>query len=68
MFKSSITLYITVPKSQQVKYIPGVLQTLKYAWVQYIAIFIPLLYVYWAFIGFMFKYQVLETSITSDIV
>ena len=49
------------------QYIPGVLETLKNAWTQYLALLIPLLLVFWAFVGFLLRHQLVETSIVSDL-
>jgi hypothetical protein len=57
-----------VPIHQELKYIPGVLETLKFAWIQYLALLIPSLIVYWILIGFILRYQFVETSVTSDLV
>ena len=58
---------VYVPIQQEIKYIPGVLETLKNAWTQYLALLIPLVILFWAFIGFLLKNQLLETSIVSDL-
>jgi len=50
-----------------VKYIPGSLQTLKFAWVQYICLAIPILAIFFAMSGFVFRHQIIETAVTSDL-
>jgi hypothetical protein len=59
---------IVVPIHQELRYIPGVLETLKFAWIQYLAFLIPSLLIFWVVIGFILRYQLVETSVTSDLV
>jgi hypothetical protein len=33
MYKTVIDVYIRIPFNQEIKYIPGILETLKYAWI-----------------------------------
>ena len=65
--KTTIQLDMAVPINQEVSYIPGVLETLKFAWIQYLALLIPSLFVYWLVLGFILRYQMVETSVTSDL-
>lgn len=44
------------------------LETLKNAWTQYLALLIPLVLVFWAFVGFLLRNQLVETSVVSDLV
>ena len=44
------------------------LETLKNAWTQYLSLFIPLVMIFWAFVGFLLRHQLLETTIVSDLV
>ena len=54
-------LDIRVPSLQQIVYVPGVLESLKIAWIQYLALLIPCLWViYKLILGFAFKARVLE--------
>ena len=62
-----IDLAIRVPPTQRVRYIPGVLETLKHAWIQYLAIFLPALWFYKVVIGFLFKYKILEANTVGDL-
>ena len=50
------------------KYIPGVLQTLKFAWVQYLSVVIPSLWVFSMVCGFVFRHRIIETVVSSDLV
>ena len=67
MYKTSIDVNITIPFNQEVKYMPGVLESIKYAWIQYLSIFLPVIYLYWAAVKFLLKYKVLETSVVSEL-
>lgn len=66
-YKTEILVDVHVPVQQEIQYIPGVLETLKNAWTQYLALLVPLLVVFWAFVGFLLRNQLLETSIASDL-
>lgn len=66
--KTSIMIEVEIPTSQEVKYIPGVLQTLKFAWIQYLALVIPSMWVFHRVCGFMFRHQILDSSVTSDLI
>ena len=57
-----------VPLQEKVDYIPGVLESMKGMWVQYIALLLPTIYVFNKIMGFLFRHQFLETSVTSDLV
>lgn len=41
--------------------------TLKMAWIQYISIFIPVVIIEYLILSFVFKYQIFETSVMSDL-
>ena len=66
-FRTEIMVDLHVPIQQEIQYIPGVLETLKNAWTQYLALLIPIIMVFWAFVGFLLRHQLLETSIVSDL-
>lgn len=67
-YKTSLDFTINVPKSQQVAYIPGILQTLKFAWLQYVSLLIPSLLIFFWVVGFLLRHQIVATSVTSDLV
>jgi len=48
--------------------VPGTLQTLKFAWVQYVALLIPSILIFRLVCGFIFRHQILDSSITSDLI
>ncbi len=64
---SSFTLQVDLKlPTQDIPYIPGAAEVLKFAWVQYISLFILLAY-FMSFVrAFVFRYQVVETFVASD--
>jgi hypothetical protein len=58
---------IRIPKSQSYSYIPGNLEVIKFSWMQYVSIFIPI----WIFISiftkFLYKNQILETLVLNNL-
>ncbi|TNV84409.1 hypothetical protein FGO68_gene16267 [Halteria grandinella] len=63
-----ISFMIKVPSMQEINYVPTTLESLKMAWIQYIALLIPSLYViYWLIIGFAFKNKVLDAQVKNEI-
>ena len=58
---------IHIPISQEVRYRPGVMETLKFAWVQYILVLIPALYVTRELVTMMFKFRIFEALLVSDL-
>jgi transmembrane protein 231 len=60
-------LSLKIPRTQRIRYIPGILETLKYAWIQYLAIFIPTLLLFKELVGFLFRYKILEANVVSDL-
>ena len=58
---------VKIPNGQKVLYIPGSLETIKFAWIQYLSLVIPSLYIFYALCGFIFRHQIIETSVTSDL-
>jgi hypothetical protein len=47
--------------------VPGILETLKHAWIQYLALLIPALVLYNYFVGFLFRYKVLQANVVADL-
>lgn len=57
---------LTLPK-QDLPYIPGAAEVLKWAWVQYISLFILLAY-FLSFVRFyVFRYQIVDTYVANDV-
>lgn len=48
------------------RYIPNVGETLKYAWMQYLALFVPLYFIMEIGRWFVFYFQILPTSVRKD--
>lgn len=55
-YKTQVVIDAYIPIQQEIKYIPGVLESLKNAWTQYLALLIPLVVLFWAFVGFLLKH------------
>lgn len=59
---------IGIPTREQIKYVPSVLETMKYAWIQYLALFIPIFIVlYYGLLGFTLRAQIFETTVIDDL-
>jgi len=66
-FSTTIEMNVDVPLSQEVRYRPGVLETLKFAWAQYVMVLVPVLWATNAALSFLFKYRVLDALLVSDL-
>jgi len=53
--KTYLSIDVRIPQNEKIDYIPGVLESLKGMWVQYIALLIPSLYVFNKIMGFLFR-------------
>jgi len=63
-----IVIDIKVPSMQEIVYVPTTLESLKIAWIQYLALLIPSLYIiYQLIIGFAFKNKVLDAQVKNEI-
>ena len=58
---------IAIPRAQEVIYMPGVLETIKFAWIQYIMVLIPVLMVFNMILGFLFRYRIFDATLVSDL-
>ncbi len=58
---------IHIPKSQEIIYRPGVLETIKFAWVQYVMVLIPVLWITFKFMSTLFTYRILEALSMSNL-
>jgi hypothetical protein len=65
--KLSIDLSIKIPSTQRIRYVPGILETLKHAWIQYIALLLPAIWFYRQLLGFLFKYKIMQANVVSDL-
>lgn len=66
-YTTTLELKIHVPLSQEIKYRPGVMETLKFAWVEYVMLLIPSLWITWQFLSFLFESKILEALKVSDL-
>ena len=64
----NLEMTIFVPFMQEIVFIPTVLESLKRAWIQYIAFIIPIMFVvYHIILGQAFKSKILNAGIRNDI-
>ena len=66
-FSTTIEMGMHVPASQELVYMPGVMETMKFALVQYLFLLIPTLWFTNALLGFLFKYRIFEAILISDL-
>lgn len=63
-----VSMHIKVPTHQPIQYIPDLFETLKFAWVQYFSLFIPVfVIVYYIFFGYAVENKGFNTVITSEL-
>ena len=63
-----LIMEIKIPLQQEFVYVPTVLESLKIAWIQYLALLIPSLYaIYYLILGFAFRNKVIDSQIMNDI-
>ena len=65
--KVVLDLSVKIPRTQRVRYVPSILETLKHAWIQYLAILLPAIWIFQEFIGFLFRYKILEANVVADL-
>lgn len=56
-----ITTSIHIPEMQEVKYTPGVLENLKFTWIQYLSLFLPIIYATREILRFAFTHKIFFT-------
>ncbi|CAG9317653.1 unnamed protein product [Blepharisma stoltei] len=61
-----IKMKVRIPANQPVVYRPVFLETMKFAWIQYVSLLIPVAYVVYLFANFVYGNQILEASVTYD--
>jgi hypothetical protein len=66
-FSTTLDIMINIPKSQEILYKPGVMETLKFAWVQYVFILVPVLMLTFMGLSYLFKFRILEALLVSDL-
>ncbi|OMJ81569.1 hypothetical protein SteCoe_4000 [Stentor coeruleus] len=62
----TISMKVRIPAHQKFEYTPGFLETMKFAWVQYLCLLIPVGYMIYSFASFVFDNQVLESHVTYE--
>lgn len=64
----NINIEMLIPKQQEIMYKPGVLESLKSAWIQYIFVLIAFYFVCIAYVlRFMLSNQIIETHISNNL-
>jgi hypothetical protein len=66
-YSTEINVQISIPSFQKFQYVTPILLQLKNAWVQYLAIFIPVFIVIYLIMRFLFKYQIFDTAVNNDL-
>ena len=61
-----IKLKVRIPTAQPVEYRPRALEALKYAWVQYFSLLVPVAYFLFLFAKFIYGNQILESTVSYD--
>jgi len=64
---SEITIKLAVPPEQRVIYIPTILENLKFSWIQYIALFIPIYLIISRTMTFAFRNKIFATQEINDL-
>ena len=58
---------INIPTQQKIIYRRPAYINLKFRWIEYLALFIPVAFIVYSIISFMFRYQLVECSVISSI-
>merc|ERR1711988_454542 len=61
-----ISVRVRIPAKQAVLYLPAVSEMLKFAWLQYLGMFVIVGIVVEICVNFIFRYQVVDTTVTVD--
>ena len=64
---TTVEMGVHIPVSQEIMYKPGIMEVLKFALVQYLAIFIPFFWAARQGLSFLFKYRIFEAHLVSDL-
>ena len=65
--KIQITIEMNIPKMQQILYIQSVFEAIKYAWMQYFFIFLPIYMVLYIIFKFIIENNIFYSNIKSDL-
>ena len=63
---SIISMKVRIPPNQEFEYTPEFLEVMKFAWVQYICLLIPVGYIIFRFAEFIYRNQILESHVTYE--
>lgn len=61
-----ISMKVRIPANEEVVYKPSFLETMKFAWIQYVSLLLPVGYIIYLFACFVYGNQILEASVTFD--
>jgi transmembrane protein 231 len=64
---STIHIKVRIPISQKLEYAPNFLETMKFAWIQYQSILIPIGLLFYALALFMFGNQILDATVENEL-
>ena len=56
-----ISTSIHIPQMQEVKYVPTILENLKFSWIQYLSLFLPIIFAAREILRFAFKHKIFFT-------
>jgi hypothetical protein len=65
--KLGINIEINIPKLQRVFYIQSIFETIKYAWMQYFYIFLPIYFVLYILFKFIIQNNIFYSNVKSDL-
>ena len=65
--KIQITIEMNIPKMQQIFYIQSVFESIKYAWMQYFYIFLPIYLILYIIFKFIIENNIFYSNIKSDL-
>ena len=60
---SQLNFKVRVPLAQTVLYRPGFLEIMKFAWIQYLSLLVPISYLLWLLASFIYTNQILESTV-----
>ena len=65
--KIKIIMQMNIPKLQEVFYIQSVFEAIKYAWMQYFYIFLPIYLILYIIFKFIIQNNIFDSHINSDL-
>jgi transmembrane protein 231 len=61
-YESTINMKVRIPLEQPIWYEPPTIEVMKFAWVQYVGLLIPTLYLIWLFVSFVYGNKIMDTT------